>query len=162
VPLVWQFVVGTLNVSWQLLLLPFFCLSSSATLKIPLSFHALCINLWSIFFPCRKKRMTFQIGRRKVLISYFLLIFLYCILSSVSISCACASFLLCIFVLSLIPEVCGTKRKSQSFRDEDCYISSVPQNQVCLVHPAQRVILYSLYCTRNVDPVLNIQTYSWL
>jgi len=26
-------------------------------------------------------------------------------------------------------EVCGTKRKSQSFRDEDCYISSVPQNQ---------------------------------
>jgi len=35
----------------------------------------------------------------------------------------------CLFVLSLIPEVCGTKRKSQSFRDEDCYISSVPQNQ---------------------------------
>ncbi|CAO2175461.1 unnamed protein product [Urochloa humidicola] len=26
-------------------------------------------------------------------------------------------------------EVCGTKRKSQSFRDEDYYISSVPQNQ---------------------------------
>ncbi|KAF8697446.1 hypothetical protein HU200_036047 [Digitaria exilis] len=26
-------------------------------------------------------------------------------------------------------EVCGTKRKSQSFRDEDHYISSVPQNQ---------------------------------
>jgi hypothetical protein len=117
---------------------PFFYLSSSATLKMALCFHALCSNLWSIFFACRRKRMTFQTGRRKVLIFYFLLVFLYCILSSVSISCA-LHYSYCLFVLSLIPEVCGTKRNSQSFRDEDYYISSIPQNQVCFVHPAQRI-----------------------
>lgn len=37
-----------------------------------------------------------------------------------------------------ISEVCG-KRKLQNFRDEEYYISSVPQNQVCLLNPAYRV-----------------------
>ena len=85
---------------------------------------------------------------------------LYCILSSVSISCASASFLLCLFVLLLIPEVCGMKRKSQSFRDEDYYISSVPQNQVCLVHPVQKNYSY-IVCTA-LEMLIQFLTYSWL
>ena len=141
---------------------PFFSLSSSATLKMALCFHALCSNLWSIFFSMQEEEDDISNWAKKGL--NFLLPFsfsiLYCILSSVSISCASASFLLCLFVLLLIPEVCGMKRKSQSFRDEDYYISSVPQNQVCLVHPVQKNYSY-IVCTA-LEMLIQFLTYSWL
>jgi hypothetical protein len=61
---------------------------------------------------------------------------LYCVLTSHIMSYSHLSRVTDFFVLFTISEVCAKKRKSQSFRDEDYYISSVPQNQVFRVNAA--------------------------
>jgi hypothetical protein len=120
----------------------------------------LCFVKWFMaiyFYAGRRGGKHFKLGeKRYAIFPDWCLVGLMASLTVLTLKCILisTSILLEKFIFHLwwynilhylsISEVSGTKRKSQSFRDEDHYISSVPQNQV------RREISFTFVTTRDL------------